>query len=260
VTVKGRDPAALKREAGRRAAREVRSGMTLGLGTGSTVAWFLEALAARIVDGTLHDVVGVPTSVATERRARDLGIPLGSLVDLQPLGLTVDGADEIAPSLDLVKGLGGALLREKMIAQASQRMIVIADDSKLVGRLGEKAPLPVEVVRFEWRAHVDFLRGLGAEPVLRRVEGEPVVTDNGNRVLDCRFEGAIDDPAGLERALAGRAGVVDSGLFLGLATEAFVAAPEGVRELGAAEASAATPSSGPTPEREPAEVADGATP
>lgn len=256
--MEGWDPAALKREAGRRAAREVRSGMTLGLGTGSTVAWFLEALAAHIEDGSVRDVVGVPTSVATEERARELGIPLGSLVDLQPLDLTVDGADEIAPSLDLVKGLGGALLREKMVAQASHRMIVIADESKLVERLGEKAPLPVEVVRFEWRAHLDFLRELGAEPVLRRRDGEPVVTDNGNHVLDCRFEEGIDDPEGLERALAGRAGVVASGLFLGLATEAFVAAPEGVRALGVAEPSSSAPPTDPTPERDPAEVGDGA--
>lgn len=256
--MKGRDAAALKREAGRQAAGEVRSGMTLGLGTGSTVAWFLEALAARLEDGSVRDVVGVPTSVATEERARALDIPLGSLSDLQPLDLTVDGADEIAPSLDLVKGLGGALLREKMVAQASHRMIVIADDSKLVDRLGEKAPVPVEVVRFEWRAHLAALRELGAEPVLRRVDGTPVVTDNGNYLLDCHVEGAIDHPAGLERALAGRAGIVASGLFLGLATEAFVASREGVRALGASEPSAAAHTSDPTPERDTDEVRDGA--
>lgn len=249
---------ALKREAGRGAAEEVRPGMRLGLGTGSTVAFFLEALAARLEDGSVENVVGVPTSVATEESARALGIPLGSLAELQPLDLTVDGADEIAPSLDLVKGLGGALLREKMIAQASRRMIVVADDSKIVERLGEKAPLPVEVVRFEWRAHLDFLRGLGAEPVLRLVDGEPVVTDNGNHVLDCRFEGGIDDPAGLERVLAARAGIVASGLFLGLATEAFVAAPDGVRRLGASVPSAAASTSRPQPDKEGTETANGA--
>lgn len=223
---------AMKRLAGREAARNVVSGMRLGLGTGSTVAHFLERLGARIAHGELSAVVGVPTSVRTEEEARRLRIPLATLEELGTLDLTVDGADEVDPGLDLVKGLGGALLREKMVAQASARMLVIVDDSKLVGRLGERAPVPVEVVPFGHASHLAWLRGLGAEPRLRAgANGAPYRTDNGNLVLDCRFDGGIANPAGLERRLARRAGVVESGLFLGVASEVVVAGARGVRRL-----------------------------
>ena len=222
----------MKSMAGRDAARSVASGMRLGLGTGSTVACFLEHLGARIAHGELSGVVGVPTSVRTEKHARGLGIALSTLEDIGSLDLTVDGADEVDPGLDLVKGLGGALLREKMVAQASDRMMVIVDESKLVGRLGEIAPLPVEVVPFGHTCHMGWLRGLGAEPRVRDGgNGHPYRTDNGNLVVDCRFTGGIEDPAGLERRLAGRAGVVESGLFLGMATEVVVAGAEGVRRM-----------------------------
>ena len=206
--------------------------MRLGLGTGSTVAHFLEHLGARLESGELSDVVGVPTSVRTEEAARRLRIPLATLEELGSLDLTVDGADEVDPGLDLIKGLGGALLREKMVAQASARMLVIVDDSKLVGRLGERAPLPVEVVPFGHASHIAWLRDLGAEPRLRAAgDGVPYRTDNGNLILDCRFHGGIGDPAGLEGRLARRAGVVGSGLFLDLAGEAVVAGTGGVRRL-----------------------------
>ena len=222
----------MKSMAGRDAARSVASGMRLGLGTGSTVAHFLEHLGARIAREELSGVVGVPTSVRTEKAARRLGIALATLEEIGTLDLTVDGADEVDPELDLVKGLGGALLREKMVAQASERMLVIVDDSKLVGRLGEIAPLPVEVVPFGHASHMGWLRDLGAEPRVRAgSNGHPYRTDNGNLVIDCYFAGGIEDSAGLERRLARRAGVVESGLFLEMATEAVVVGREGVRRM-----------------------------
>lgn len=225
---------ALKRAAAREAVTRVESGMRLGLGTGSTVEHFLEALGDRLGDGDLEDVVGVPTSVATTDRAHALGIPLGPLHELAPLDLTVDGADEIDPALDLIKGLGGALLREKMVAAASRRLVIIADEGKLVDRLGGKGPLPVEVAAFAWQVHVPFLEELGARPVLRvRDDDTPVATDNGNYVLDCWWDGGIADPRGVERALQRRPGVLESGLFLGMAREAVVAGPAGVRTLEA---------------------------
>ena len=225
----------MKRLAGLEAARSVAPGMRIGLGTGSTVAHFLEHLGARVARGELPGVVGVPTSVRTEAAARRLHIPLGTLEEFGTLDLTVDGADEVDPGLDLVKGLGGALLREKMVAQASARMLVIVDDSKLVGRLGERAPVPVEVVPFGHASHMAWLRDLGAEPRLRAGDnGDPYRTDNGNLILDCRFDGGIEDPARLEGRLAHRAGVVESGLFLGVACEAVLAGAGGVRRLGRA--------------------------
>ena len=218
--------------AGRAAALSVASGMRLGLGTGSTVAHFLEHLGARMARGELSGVVGVPTSVRTEKAARRLGIALAALEEVGTLDLTVDGADEVEPGLDLVKGLGGALLREKMVAQSSARMLVIVDDSKLVGRLGEIAPVPVEVVPFGHASHMGWLKDLGAEPRVRDgSNGRPYRTDNGNLIVDCRFPGGIEDPAGLERRLARRAGVVESGLFLEMATEAVVAGAGGVRRM-----------------------------
>lgn len=222
----------MKSMAGRDAARSVESGMRVGLGTGSTAARFLEHLGARIARGELSGVVGVPTSVRTEKAARELGIALAALEDVGALDLTVDGADEVEPGLDLVKGLGGALLREKMVARASARMLVVVDDSKLVGRLGEIAPVPVEVVPFGHACHMGWLRDLGAEPRVRDGgNGRPYRTDNGNLIVDCRFSAGIEDPAALERRLAHRAGVVESGLFLEMATEAVVAGAGGVRRM-----------------------------
>ena len=221
-----------KRAAAERALGWVESGMRLGLGTGSTVAHFLDVLGERLRSGALARVVGVPTSVRTEQRARELGIPLAELHDAQPLDLTVDGADEVDPGLDLVKGLGGALLREKMVAQASRRLLIMVDDSKRVGRLGERAPLPVEVTRFGWRAHVGFLSELGCEPTLRLGgDGAPYLTDNGNHMLDCRCPLGMDNPGAVEDALRRRAGVVESGLFLGMATAVIVAGASGVHVL-----------------------------
>lgn len=222
----------LKRAAAEEAALRVESGMRLGLGTGSTVAHFLDVLAERIRGGALTGLVGVPTSLRTAERARELGIPLAELHEAAPLDLTVDGADEVDPHLDLIKGLGGALLREKMVAQASRRLLVMVDDSKKVARLGTRAPLPVEVVPFGWRAQIPFLRSLGAEPTLRlAADGTPFVSDNGNFMLDGRFADGIYDPDAIDEELRRRAGVVESGLFLGMATTVVVAGAGGIEVL-----------------------------
>ncbi len=206
--------------------------MRLGLGTGSTVAHFLRHLGARVACGDLVDIVGVPTSIRTEQAARALGIPLGTLGELGSLDLTVDGADEVDPALNLIKGLGGALLREKMVAQASDRFVVIVDDAKLVSRLGTRAPVPVEVVTFECESHMRWFEALGAEPKVRRDEaGDAYLTDNGHLVVDCHFVKGVPDPLELESRLSGRAGVVESGLFLDMADEVVVAGAGGVRRM-----------------------------
>jgi len=224
----------LKRRAAKAAFEQVRSGMVLGLGTGSTVAPLLDLIGDALASGELSDIVAVPTSVRTATRARDLGIELIELVDRPSLDLTIDGADEISPQLDLIKGGGGALLREKMVAQASDRVVIIADRGKAVERLGTTFPLPVEVVEWAWSSHVRFLEGFGARVEPRRsADGALVLSDNGQLLLDCSFEGGISDPAGLEEALSERAGIVETGLFLGLAHEAFVAGPEGVQHMEA---------------------------
>ena len=221
-----------KEAAGQAAVEEVESGMTLGLGTGSTVRHFLEALARELREGRLRGIRGVPTSEDTAARARTLEIPLLKLADAGELDLAVDGADEITDTLQLTKGLGGALLREKMVVQATHRFVVVADGSKRVDRLGTRAPIPVEVVPFGWEAHLPFFRDLGAEPVPRRnEEGELVMTDNRNPIVDLHFSEGIDDPQALDRVLHHRAGVVETGLFLGVAHLALVGTDQGVRRL-----------------------------
>jgi ribose 5-phosphate isomerase A len=199
----------------------LRNGMVIGLGTGSTADLFLQALAGALQSGKLRDITGVPTSRQSEHRAMELGIPLTTLMRAPVLDLTVDGADEIAPNLDLIKGLGGALMREKIVAQNSKQLVIIADTSKSVPMLGTKAPLPVEVLPFAHESHERFFRSLGAEPTLRKTGGMIFNTDNGNLIYDCRFP-RIDDALGVERALRERAGVVGTGLFLGLATTVLI--------------------------------------
>lgn len=213
---------------------EVRSGTTIGLGTGSTVMHFLEALAEALSENRLTEVQGVATSLATEERARALGIPLVGLTDAEGLDVVVDGADEVDPSLDLIKGLGGALLREKMVVQAAGRFVVIVDRSKLVDRLGTHAPVPVEVVPFAWRSHLAFFEGLSADPRPRTVAGggSLFLTDNGNPVVDLYFaDGVSESPARLDRRLRERAGVVETGLFLGVAQRVLVGDSDGVESL-----------------------------
>ena len=211
----------------------VRSGMIVGLGTGSTADQFLQALSSAIQAGTVRDIRGVPTSRQSERRAEALGIPLGTLAQFPRPDVTIDGADEVAPNLDLIKGLGGALLREKIVAQNSRQLVIIADASKSVARLGTHSMLPVEVVPFAHEVQEPFLRSLGATPTLRRAaDGAVFVTDNGNYIYDCRFPNGIEQAKALETSLRLRAGVVETGLFLGLARVALVADENGaVREM-----------------------------
>jgi ribose 5-phosphate isomerase A len=213
---------ALKRAAALAAVDLVASGMTLGLGTGSTAAIAVEEIGRRLADGVLRDIIGVPTSNATQHLALACGIPLTTLEAHPVLDLTIDGADEIDPAHRIIKGGGGALLREKIAASRSTRWVVIADPSKLVERLGARYPVPVEVVRFGWKGQLDTLRALGAEPSLRVAEGEPFVTDEGHYIIDARFPRGIDDPAAVARALCGRPGIVDTGLFLDFHPEVIV--------------------------------------
>ncbi|MFP2900572.1 ribose-5-phosphate isomerase RpiA [Corallococcus sp. 4LFB] len=220
--------ASFKRAAAERAVDFIQSGMVVGLGTGSTAAYAVRRLGALLSAGTLKDVVGVPTSRATEALAVSLGVPLTTL-DVHPVvDLTIDGADEVAPDLSLIKGGGGALLREKVVAQASRREIIVVDAPKLSPRLGTKWPVPVEVLPFGWRSQALFLESLGARVVPRlALDGAPYHTDQGNVVLDCDF-GPIGDPAALAAKLESRAGVMAHGLFLNLATDLVVAGPEGI--------------------------------
>ena len=221
-----------KRQAAERAVELVEDGMKLGLGTGSTARRVLEALAARREKGELADIVGVPTSTATESYARELGIPLATLDDVTRLDLTLDGADEVDGRLDLIKGLGGALLWEKIVAAATDRLVIVVDESKLVDRLGTTAPLPVEVVPFGWRTLLEPVRALGAEPTLRlNDDGSPFTTDGGHNILDCRFEGGIEDAEAVESRLTRRPGVVETGLFLGMAETVVVGGAAGARAL-----------------------------
>lgn len=228
---------ALKRAAAVRAAEWIREGMVLGLGTGSTVRHLLDHLAERRAAGELREVVGVPTSEDTAARARALGIPLTTLAEHPRVDLTIDGADEVDAELRLIKGLGGALLREKIVASASRELVIVVDASKWVERLGTRAPLPVEVDPFGLPLQLPFLRSLGAEPEQRRTAaGEPVVTDGGHHILDCRFPGGISDPEALEAALDRRVGIVENGLFLGLATAVVVARAGGTEVIRRGEA------------------------
>ncbi|GGM08907.1 ribose 5-phosphate isomerase A [Deinococcus aerophilus] len=219
----------LKKEAALRAAGLVESGMRVGLGTGSTAKYAIEEIGRRLATGELRGVVGVSTSEASTVLAREVGIPVEPL-DPRLLDLAIDGADEIAPNLDLIKGLGGALLREKLTEVQARRLIIIADHSKVVSRLGEKAPLPVEIAPFGFLSTIERLRRIVPGGRLRQPGTQPYVTDNGNYIYDAQLP-AQGDIAALERELKGTLGVVETGLFLGMAERAFVASPEGVREL-----------------------------
>ena len=220
-----------KQRAGFKAAEFVEDGMSVGLGTGSTAFWLVERLGARVREEGLR-VRCVPTSRRTEEQARGLGIPLVSLGEVAGLDLAIDGADEIGPDLALIKGGGGALLREKLVAGAARRFVVVADASKRVEVLG-RFPLPVEVVPFAWELTARRVAAVTkVEPALRRVEGgEVYVTDNGNYVLDCRC-GEIPDPARTERELKALVGVVESGLFVGMADLVVIADADGVELVG----------------------------
>jgi len=228
--VKG-DTSPLKRQAGERAVDFVESGMIVGLGHGSTAIFAVRRIAQLLCDGRLQDILGVPCSIQVEEEARRLGIPLTTLEEHSLIDLTIDGADEVDPGLDLIKGGGGALLREKIVAQASRRDIIVVDESKLSPALGTRGPVPVEVIPFGWRSQVAYLESLGARAVLRRHgNGTPFGTEQGNLIVDCHF-GPISQPVQLAARMSERAGIVEHGLFLGLATDVIVAHREGLRHL-----------------------------
>ena len=221
----------LKQQAADAAVDEVRSGMTVGLGYGSTALLFVRSLAKKVASGQLKGITGVACALAMEDEARSLGLTVSTLDEHPVMDLTVDGADEVDPALNLIKGGGGALLREKVVAQASRREIIIVDESKMSRHLGDKWALPVEVVPFALRPVSEYVASLGAEVKLRLLTGgRPLVTDQGNWIIDCNF-GPMDDPAAVARSLEGRAGLVDHGLFLGLASEVIVAGGDGIRRI-----------------------------
>src|SRR5262245_12394369 len=219
-----------KQQAAERAVEFIESGMVVGLGAGSTALFAVKRLAQLLHAGQLQNIVGVPCSVQTGDEATRLGIRLTTLDEQPVVNLTIDGADEVDPNFNLIKGGGGALLREKIVAQASQREIIVVDEGKLSEKLGTKWAVPIEVVEFGQRAQRLFLEALGARVTLRQKDGVTYHTDQGNIILDANF-GPIADPAHLARQLDQRAGIVGHGLFIGLTTDLIVAGSGGIRHL-----------------------------
>jgi ribose 5-phosphate isomerase A len=218
----------LKEMAARKAVEHVRDGMVVGLGSGSTASIAIKLLGEKVGQG--WKITGVPTSRESEELGRSVGIAIGELKDYPEVDVTIDGADEVDPNLDLIKGLGGALVREKIVASATKMEVITVDDSKLVSYLGQKAPLPVEIVKFASESTMRRLEKFGCAPKLREKNGIAFITDNGNLIADCRFP-RIDDPKRMEREINLVAGVVDNGLFVGLAHKVVVASKEGVRTI-----------------------------
>ena len=221
----------LKQRAADQVLTHVESGMIVGLGAGSTAILAVRGLAGMLARGELAEIEGIPCSSVIEAEARRLGIPLTTLEEHPVIDLTFDGADEVDPALNLIKGGGGALLREKIVAQASRREIIIVDESKLSPALGTHWAVPVEVIPFGWRTQAAYLEGLGGQPILRtQDDGAPFITDQGNLILDCNF-GSISDPVSLGARIDARTGIVAHGLFLGLATDLIVAGAAGIKHL-----------------------------
>ncbi len=225
------DVAQLKQKAAERAVDFVESGMVVGLGHGSTAIFAVRRIARLLQSGQLADILGVPCSIHVEEEARELGIPLTTLDDHPIIDLTIDGADEVDPDLNLIKGGGGALLREKIVAQASSREIIVVDESKLSPALGTHWAVPVEVIPFGCRSQYAYLESLGARLTVRQNDDGTVFrTDQGNYLLDCSF-GAISQPEQLAEKLDRRSGIVEHGLFLGLATDVIIAGKQGIQHL-----------------------------
>ena len=216
-----------KKEVGEKAVEYIKDGMTLGLGSGSTVYWMLKKLGERVKEGLT--VKGVPSSLRTEGWAKEFGIPLTTLSESQRLDLAIDGADEVDPSFNLTKGGGGSLLREKLVNDAAEQLIIVVDDSKLVDRLGA-FPLPVEIVPFGWENTAEKIAGLQCQPKLRRENDEIFVTNNGNYIVDCKFDG-ISDPHALHRNLKLILGVIETGLFINMTDIVLVSGESGVKIL-----------------------------
>lgn len=220
-----------KKIAAQKAAEDVADGMVVGLGSGTTAAHLVEALGARIRQGLR--IIGIPTSEETAAHARSLGIPISTLAEHGSIDLTIDGADEVETgTLNLIKGHGGALLREKIVASASRALSIVVDQTKIVDRLGSRFAIPVEVVPFGWQTTVARLQKLKADPKLRLQDnGTPFVSDGGHSIVDCSFGGPIESPAELDLALNNVVGVVEHGLFLGFASKVFVGGRDGVQLL-----------------------------
>jgi ribose 5-phosphate isomerase A len=209
----------------------VQSGTIVGLGSGSTSDAFIQALGAAVKAGRFSNLKCICSSINSERRAAHLGLTVTTFAEHPRCAIYVDGADEVGPNLTLIKGLGGALLREKICAQNSDQFIVIADSSKRVTKMGTRSPVPVEVTQFAHEATASFLKSLGSNPVLRKTpEGTAFITDNSNYIYDCHFSG-IDDPERLDTIIKDRAGVVETGLFVNIATMALIADENRVERL-----------------------------
>ena len=219
-----------KADAARKSLEYIKDGMVVGLGTGSTATYAIQYLGQMVREGL--KIRGIPTSRASEALARSLNIPLISFADSAFTDVTIDGADEVGPGLALIKGGGGALLHEKIVAAASRLLVIVADEHKVVERLG-RFPLPIEVIPFAAAPVKVELEAMGAHPVLRTIhDGAPYLTDEGNFIFDCHY-GQIDDPVALAHTIKGMTGVVEHGLFLGLAAVAIVAGPQGARVISA---------------------------
>jgi ribose 5-phosphate isomerase A len=217
-----------KQLAAQAAVEYVQDGMLIGLGHGSTVQFALESLAARIKSGKLSKISAIPCSKATEQEALRLGIPISDFEFNHSIDLTIDGADEIDPEFNLIKGGGGALLREKLVAQESRREIIIADSSKLSAILGSTFKLPIEIAPFGWERQIAYIDRIGGEAIPRKQDNDEfVLSDQGNYLLDCDF-GPISNPSELSTKLESRAGILEHGLFIGLASDVIIAGPEGV--------------------------------
>ena len=220
----------LKRAAGYVAADLVCPGQVVGLGSGSTARYATLRIAERLREGTLNNILAIATSEQTAQLARQEDIPLTTLDDHAPIDVTIDGADEVDPDLNVIKGRRGFLLREKIVAFATLRQVIVVDDSKMVDLLGTKSPVPVEIIRFGWRQTEAALSRTGAETALRLVDGSPYVTDEGNYILDCTYDG-IRFPSELVASINAIPGVVENGLFLGMVHAVVVASPTGVRVI-----------------------------
>lgn len=225
-----KDIAELKRQAAERAVEFVESGMVVGLGTGSTAVHAVRALGRLLANGRLQNIAAIPTSEATAQEARLHNIPLVTLNTHPIIDLTVDGTDEADPNLDLIKGLGGALLREKIVAAVSKRFIIIADHTKQVAQLGSRAPVPVEVIPFAERPVTDYLQSLGGQVKKRQIDGIAFITDENNIILDFTMK-PIAEPQQLARAIRQQPGVVEHGLFLSMATDLIIANPTGIKHI-----------------------------
>ncbi|MFH1194208.1 MAG: ribose-5-phosphate isomerase RpiA [bacterium] len=220
----------LKKKAAEKAVEQIKSGMVIGLGSGSTACFATLRIGELLKSGELKNVIGIPSSIQTENLARELGIPLATFKEYQKVDITIDGADEVDENLNLIKGGGGALLHEKILAQATKKEIIIVDESKVSKYLGTNWAVPIEVVPFALEVEKKYLESIGGKPVLRMKGEDSYITDEGNYLLDTNF-GEIKNPAALSGQLNGRAGIAEHGLFIGLASEVIVAKDDGIIAL-----------------------------